>query len=316
MTDSPVRLLDLGEVSPLRSQALYHGLGESMDEDSPDTVVLCRPGAPHFSVGYHRSPAGELDLDWCRASGYPVFRRRIGGGTVFLDRSQLFYQCIFHRRRAPLMVDAIYRRFLMPAVEALRALGLPASLEGINEIEVSGRRIAGTGGGQIGEAVVVVGNFLLDFPFHLMGRAWRVPSPQFRRLAEDGLRLHLATLGALLPSVPPEAEIRRRLVAGYEAGLGRPLVPGPLTAAEEAAVGLEERRLVHLHGAAARRPQPTRLKVTRRVWVHQWTWPAPEGETRVTARVADRRIEELVVAGAPLTRQDAERRVLEALRDG
>src|SRR3990172_7271268 len=172
-----------------------------------------------------------------------------------------------------MMVDAIYRRFLMPAVEALRALGLPASLEGINEIEVSGRRIAGTGGGQIGEAVVVVGNLLLDFPFHLMGRAWRVPSPQFRRLAEDGLRLHLATLAALLPSVPPEAEIRTRLVAGYEAGLGRPLVPGPLTAAEETAVHAEEERLADLHEhGAARRPQPTRLKVTRRVWVHEWTW--------------------------------------------
>ncbi|MEK7838850.1 MAG: lipoate--protein ligase family protein, partial [candidate division NC10 bacterium] len=171
MTDRPVRLLDLGEVSPLRSQAIYHGLGASMDDASPDTIVLCRPAAPYFCVGYHQSPAEELDLDWCREAGYPVLQRRIGGGTVFLDSSQLFYQCIFHRRRAPLMVDAIYRRFLMPVVEALRALGLAATLEGVNEIEVEGRRIAGTGGGQIGEAVVVVGNVLLDFPEALMARA-------------------------------------------------------------------------------------------------------------------------------------------------
>ena len=68
----PVRLLDLGAVSPLRSQALYHGLAESMDEGSPDTIVLCRPTAPYFCVGYHQSPRAELDLDWCRLNGYPV----------------------------------------------------------------------------------------------------------------------------------------------------------------------------------------------------------------------------------------------------
>ncbi|MDP2626059.1 MAG: hypothetical protein Q8Q58_04020, partial [Candidatus Rokubacteria bacterium] len=122
---------------------------------------------------------------------------------------------------------AKYIRIGDPSIEVIlleptrEFVSCPLSNLVLSGVRVSGRRIAGTGGGQIGEAGVVVGNFLLDFPFHLMGRAWRVPSPQFRRLAEDGLRLHLATLGALLPSVPPEAEIRRRLVAGYEAGLGR-----------------------------------------------------------------------------------------------
>ncbi|MBI2527415.1 MAG: lipoate--protein ligase family protein [Candidatus Rokubacteria bacterium] len=317
MTDHPVRLLDLGEVSPLRSQALYHGLGESMNEQSPDTIVLCHPAAPYFSVGHHHAPADELDLEWCRASGYPVLRRRIGGGTVFLDRSQLFYQCIFHRRGAPLMVEGIYRRFLMPAVEALRGLGLPASLEGINEIEVAGRRMAGTGGGQIGEAVVVVGNVLFDFPASVMGRAWRAPSPQFRRLAEEGLRLHVGTLGAALPSPPAQAGMRERLVASYETGLGRPLVRGRLTPAETAAVRAEEERLARPPERSRAPGRPlTRVKVTRRVSVHEWTWRAGEGETRVTARVADRHIEELVVAGAPLAPDDARRRVLEALSAG
>jgi len=311
----PVRLLDLGAVSPLRSQALYHALAESMGEDSPDTIVLCRPSAPYFCVGYHQSPGEELDLDWCRDNGYPVFRRRIGGGTVFLDTSQLFYQCVFHRRRAPLMVNAIYRRFLIPAVETLRALGLPAALEGVNEIEVGGRRIAGTGGGQIGEAVVVVGNFLFDFPAAVMGRAWRVPSNDFRRLAEDGLRLHLATLNSVLAERPSEARIRAELVTRYEAGLGRSLVPGSLSAAEEVRVLEEEERLLRpgeTRGGV--RPRGARLKVTHRVWVHEWTWSVGGGDARVTARVADRGIEDLVVSGAALARDDAERRVLEALR--
>ncbi len=313
----PVRLLDLGPVSPLRSQALYHALAESMREDSPDTIVLCRPSAPYFCVGYHQSPGEELDLDWCRDNGYPVFRRRIGGGTVFLDTGQLFYQCVFHRRRAPLMVEAIYRRFLMPAVETLRALGLPAALEGVNEIEVGGRRIAGTGGGQIGEAVVVVGNFLFDFPAAVMGRAWRVPSDDFRRLAEDGLRLHLATLNSVLAERPSEARIRAELVTRYEAGLGRSLVSGSLSAAEEAQVTEEEGWLARPGEAGGGvRPRGAGLKVTHRVWVQEWIWPEGDRHVRVTARIAGRRIEEVVVNGAVLGRADAERRVLEALAAG
>lgn len=294
----PVRLLDLGEVSPLRSQALYHGLAESMDESGPDTIVLCRPGAPYFCVGYHQTPRAELDLAWCRRNGYPVFQRRIGGGTVFLDSDQLFYQCIFHRSRAPFDVASIYRRFLAPPVRVLQSLGLPAALEGVNEIEVSGRRIAGTGGGQIQDAVVVVGNLLFDFPAEVMARAWRVPSGEFRRLAADGLRAHLGTLGSELGRPASEAEIRRRLVREYEVELGRPLLAGALTAREEAAIGGEEEHLrVPLDargGTAGRRPG---LKVTRRVWVREWQGRLGRRRARVTARVVDGRIEALVVVG-------------------
>ena len=311
---APVRLLDLGAVSPLRSQAVYHGLAERMDDAACDTIVLCRPAAPYFCVGHHQVPGEELDLDWCRRRSYPVIQRRIGGGTVFLDERQLFYQCVFHRRQAPFAVEAIYRRFLTPAVRALQTLGLRASLEAVNEIEVEGRRIAGTGGGQIGEAVVVVGNLLLGFPAEVMARAWRVPSAAFRRLAEEGLRHHLTTLARLLDAPPSPEEMGRRLVAEYARALGRPLVPGALTAAEEAAIRDAEQMLSRLDQPGAReRPRDAALKVTHRVRVREWVWPGGAGPVRVTARLADGRIEALSVAGEGITQEEAERRVLEAL---
>lgn len=308
----PIRLLDLGAVTPLRSQALYHGLAEGMGAEVPDTIVLCRPSAPCFCVGYHGTPRSELDLGWCRERGYPVLRRRIGGGTVFLDGRQLFYQCIFHRDRAPRAVEAIYRRFLGPVVQTLRGLGLPAALEGVNEIEIGGRRVAGTGGGQIGEAVVVVGNLLLGFPRETMARAWRMPSAAFRRLAEEGLRRYLVTLGESLGAPPPEAELGRRLIRQYASALDRPIVPGSLTAAEERRVQGEERRLARLDVArGVPRPPGDRLKLTRRAWVGEWRWPVDGEPIRLTARVVDGQIEELDAAGAVLERHEMARRVRE-----
>lgn len=313
----PVRLIDAGWVSPARSQALYHALAEAMDEHSPDTIVLCRPTAPYLSVGYHQAPAAELDLEWCAAQGYPVFHRRIGGGTVLLDPDQIFYQCIVHRHRAPLMVDAIYRTFLGPPVDALRALGVPASLEAVNEIEVHGRRIAGTGGGQIGEAMVVVGNLLLDFPVTTMSRAWRVPSSAFRRLAEEGLRRHVATLRGLLGTPPAEATIRDGLVAAYQSGLDRDLVPGSLSREEESAITTAEAWLERSVSVAREgRSSSARLKLTRRAWVQEWTWTVDSEEARVTARLADGHIEDIALSGGALGRAEAARRIVESLATG
>lgn len=313
MIDS-IRLLDLGPVPPLRSQALYHGLAESMDANAPDTIVLCRPAAPYFCAGYHQPPEAELDLAWCRENGYPVIQRRIGGGTVFLHPGQLFYQCVFHRSRVPFDVASIYRRFLAPPVEALRRLGLDARLSGVNEIEVGIRRIAGTGGGQIGEAVVVVGNILFDFPYAVMIRAWRVPSPPFRRLAAAGLRRHLATLSGELGSAPNMGEVGRLLAEAYGDGLGRPLVSGELSARESIAIARAAARL----GTGERyQGGPScggKLKITGRVAVHEWTWPTPTGEVRVTTRVADGEIEELIMSGAGgMDREEVEERIQHTL---
>ncbi len=316
MTDRPIRLLDLGEVSPLRSQALYHALGESMDDQSPDTIVLCRPAAPHFCVGYHQLPREALDLDWCRRAGYPVLQRRIGGGAVFLDGSQLFYQCIFHRRRAPLMVAAVYHRFLMPAVEALRGLGLPASLEGINEIEVAGRRIAGTGGGQIGEAMVVTGNILFDFDYDAMTRGWRVPSEPFRRLAADGLRRHVTTLKRELARVPPAGEVSRLLIDRYAEALGCPLLPGALTAREEEALRRAEQELTApaSSGGAVGRPGHG-LKIARGVYVREVEVATSAGPVRVTLRLRDGSIDDLLLAG-PFPDQPRPARASRAIETG
>lgn len=294
----PIRLLDLGEVSPLRSQALYHGLAEAMGADTPDTIVLCRPAAPYFCVGYHQIPGAELDLDWCREHGYPVLQRRIGGGTVFLDSQQLFYQCVFHRSRAPFDVASIYRRFLAAPVQVLGWLGLDAHLTGVNEIEVGTRRIAGTGGGQIGEAVVVTGNILFDFDYDAMARAWRVPSEAFRRLAADGLRRYVTTLKRELPRPPSVEKVKRLLAETYGATLGRPVRVGTLTSSEELGVSRAEAELAHAGWplrVAQRRNR--RIKIARGVYVRGEPLQTPTGIIKFAVRVRDGTIEELLLDG-------------------
>jgi lipoate-protein ligase A len=153
--NEPVRLLALDTISWIRTQALYHALAELMTEDTPDTIILVRPRESYVCVGYHQSLSAVIDLSACRAAGLPVIRRRVGGGATYLDNNQQFYQCIFHHKRLPYRVDEVYARLLGAPVAAVRKLGLNAALRDGNEIEVDGQRIAGVGGGRIGEAVIV-----------------------------------------------------------------------------------------------------------------------------------------------------------------
>lgn len=287
-----IRRLDFGMVSPLRSQAIYHGLAEAMEVGTPDTIVFCAPAAPYLCVGYHQNAAEVLDLDRCRRQGWPVLRRKIGGGAVYLDRAQLFYQVVVHRSRAPFAVEKIYAQYLAAPVLALRRLGLSARLAPPNEIEVGGRRIAGTGGGQIGAAAVVVGNVLFDFPDSRMARAWRAPSASFRRLARDGLRCYLTTLARELGAPPSMAAMTELLAACYEETLGRPLVPGRLTENERAAIAAAEAELAADTFALEGRGRVVAgLKIARDTYVKETVRETGYGPLRLTVRLRGRIID-------------------------
>ena len=292
-----IRRLDVGPVPALTSQAIYHGLAEAMNSTTPDTIVFCWPREPYFCVGYHQTADEVLDLDLCRRQGWPVFRRKIGGGAVYLDRSQLFYQVIVHRSRAPFAVERIYARYLAAPVRALRDLGLEARLAPPNEIEVGGRRIAGTGGGHIGEAAVVVGNVLVDFPEARMARAWRAPSAPFRRLAREGLRRHLTTLARELPAPPSLAALTEATAGAYAETLGQALVPGRFTARERRAIEASAAELAStafgLDGGVGRAPG---LKIARGVYVFEGG--ASGAGVRVSLRIRHGVVDAVAVRGA------------------
>lgn len=305
----PIRLLPLGTTRWLNTQSVYHALAETMTAESPDTVIFAQPLQRYLCIGYHQELDSVLDRQACARLSLPIARRRVGGGATLLDVNQLFYQCVFHHTRVPPMVNDLYAKMLAAPVAALRSLGLNAQLQGENEIEIVGRnsdgrpkRIAGTGGGRIGEAAVVVGNILFDFDYNAMTRAWRAPSDSFRRLASAALRERLTTLWAELPRAVAPDEMRVALTAEFARALGRPVVHGELTDAESQKVGEVGKRLtshkwLSLHSNGAR--PMTALKISRGVFIRHAETEMDGCQIRAAFRVRDDVIEEAVLEGEP-----------------
>ncbi len=212
-----LRIIDLGEVSYLETQSVYHAVATCMDETTPDTIILCRPDSPYLCIGYHQSSLQVLDRAAVDKNGFPVMRRRLGGGLTYLDSQQQFYQCIFHRTRSPVIPVRVYESRLNPPINTLRHLGLPAQLRYTNEIEISGRRIAGIGGGMISEATVVVGNILNDFNFESMVSVLNTPCEEFRKLALWAMHQRITTLKLERRSFA-WAELPDMLIDSYRSG--------------------------------------------------------------------------------------------------
>jgi len=84
-----LRFIDLGLVSPLRSQAAWYGFARRLKEKGEPVLTIVEPSEPYVCIGLHQDPDLELDREFCAANGIAIIRRRLGGGAVFLDRRQM-----------------------------------------------------------------------------------------------------------------------------------------------------------------------------------------------------------------------------------
>ena len=99
-----MQLYNLGKVPWKESQLIYHALALCGEE----ALCLLSPASPYVCIGFHQDVTQEVDLEYCRQNHIPVFRREVGGGAVFRDGNQLFFQLILHRNspHAPKRIDA------------------------------------------------------------------------------------------------------------------------------------------------------------------------------------------------------------------
>jgi lipoate---protein ligase len=257
-----MRVLDAGSLDAVASQALWHGIADAMRDGEEPVLSFCRPSEPYVCVGYHRS-LDEVDLERCRALGLRVLRRQIGGGPVYLDPDQLFFQITMPAGDAPAGVARLYEALLGPAVDALRSLGVDAALAGTNDIVASGRKVSGTGAGQIGAGVVVVGNVMFAFPHERMAAVLRLPDETMRAQCLRLMREHVGALPEL-----DERAVKGALARAYGGGTARPSAP---TQREAAAIARWTRRLADpewIAGPALAAPPGRQVKVRAGVWVY------------------------------------------------
>ncbi|KJR49150.1 Lipoate-protein ligase A [Desulfosporosinus sp. I2] len=204
---------NLNLVTWFESQVIYHALAHLNRE----ALILCTPATPYVCAGFHQDIPSEVDLKACKEFGIPLFRREVGGGLVYLDHRQIFFQIVLHRKNPdiPTNRERFYKKLLEPVVQTLRDFNLAAEIRSPCDLIVNSKKISGNGAGQIGECNVLVGNILMDFNFEVMSSIIRVPSEDFRQEYLHQMQANLTTLQSEMGRAVCKEEVIERLKTNF-----------------------------------------------------------------------------------------------------
>jgi len=292
-----VHLYHLRHVPWLDSQLLYH----AMPRLGIEGLIILAPAEPYVCIGYHQDLEQEVDIAYCREHGIPVFRREVGGGAVYLDGNQLFYQLVLHKDNPLAHGDkaAFYARMLQPVAEAYQYLGVPARYRPINDIVTAdGRKISGNGAATIEDHLILVGNLIADFDYETMVRVLRVPDEKFRDKVFKTMRDNLTTLRREVGQMPPWDEMAGALIRRFEEALG-PLTTGVLPqSVYQEAESLKPQFLCEAWlYKKGRRTSARDVKVADGVNVVQRVYKAPGGLLRATLETKGNHLASVSVSG-------------------
>lgn len=294
----PIRLVDAGTVSYLRSQTVYHGVAKAKTQKTPNTIILVSPNDPYVCIGFHQELEKEVDLAFCKANNIPVLRREVGGGAVFLDEGQVFTQWVFHPDRLPMRIDRRFELFARPLVETYKALGIEAYFRPINDIQVNGKKIGGTGAAAIGNAEVMVGSFIFDFNFELMAKILKVPDEKFRDKIYRSLQEYMTTMKRELEAAPSRETVKDLYIQKCEEVLGEKIIEDKFSDDELQAMDDYDSKFMseawlNQKGGLKR----AGVKIHSDVWIYETNFKAKGGLIRATVRVKDNRIDDISFTG-------------------
>lgn len=155
--------------------------------------------APSVIVGRYQNALAEINSDYVRAHGIPVVRRLTGGGAVFHDLGNVNYT--FIDRKVPGEdTAAMFRRFTAPVIEALRGLGVNASLQGRNDLVIDGRKFSGNAVCVHGDRVLQHGTLLFSASVADLSGALNTRPEKFIGKSVQSNRSRVTNISDHLPS--------------------------------------------------------------------------------------------------------------------
>ncbi|MFH1242252.1 MAG: DUF116 domain-containing protein [Pseudomonadota bacterium] len=224
------RLLDTGKRTAAENMCLDEAILEARARGVVPNTFRFLQFRPHCClVGFHQSLEQEIREDYCRQMGIHVNRRITGGGAIYFGEDTLGWELIAGKDLASRDVFTLYRILCDGAIEGLLSLGVKASFRPVNDIEVEGRKISGTGGTEAHDAFLFQGTLLIDLDIETMLRALRIPTEKLRDKEIDSLRERMTCLKWELGEVPPMSKVKDAILSGFSKTFGVDFLAGELT---------------------------------------------------------------------------------------
>lgn len=217
----PWRLLDTEKRTAAENMCLDEALLEARARGVVPNTLRFLQFRPHCAlVGFHQSVEQELRLDFCEENGIHINRRITGGGAIYFGEDTLGWELIAGKDVASRDIHSLYHRLCKAAIDGLRELGIDASFRPVNDIEVEGRKISGTGGTEARGAFLFQGTLLVDLDLQVMLRALRIPTEKLKDKEIDSLKERMTCLKWELGHMPPIEVVKNAIKKGFSRAFG------------------------------------------------------------------------------------------------
>ena len=107
--------------------------------DEPESLFLWQV-EPSVIFGRNQVAENEVNLDYCKAHGIKVYRRKSGGGCVYADMDNLMWSYVTTGEN----VGFAFNQFVNMVLLVLRKLGISATGTTHNDIMIGDRKVCGT----------------------------------------------------------------------------------------------------------------------------------------------------------------------------
>jgi len=279
-----LRLIDLGDVSALRSHAAYHALAVG----APEALLLAVPGERYVSIGAYQELARDIDSAFCREQAIPVYRRRIGGQTLFFGPDQQLFQVVTRGHRAATSLARTCQDVLGALGETYHAFGVDVHTVPANQIYLRRSRMGGMAAGRLDSAIIIASSVVYRFEGGTMGRILRPgKQPRFTSIEKE------------LRKLPDCAEVKAALVERLAEALEAKLVPGKLSDREQREIDRLEAEFARHEwtGEMDARLAALRQSAGADSRVTEGAHAAEGGTIRATVRTTHHTIDHLVLSG-------------------
>lgn len=173
-----------------------------------EDLFLLYVNAPSIIVGKFQNTLAEIDADYVRENNIKVVRRMSGGGTVYHDLGNLNFS--FHTLLGQYdFMD--FSVFTKPVLAVLNKLGIPAVLQGRNDLLVDGKKFSGNAKLARQGKMIQHGTILLDSEMEILAKALTVNPLKFVDKATKSTRSRVTNLIDYLPAPLTTNELKELL---------------------------------------------------------------------------------------------------------
>lgn len=182
-----------GITDPTINLALEEYVLQNFGEN--DTYLLFYINQPSIIIGRNQNTVEEINTEFVDKNDIKVVRRLSGGGAVYHDEQNLNFSFItkddgdsFHN----------FEKFTKPLVEVLNKLGVPAELQGRNDLVVHGRKISGNAMFSTRGRMFSHGTLMLDSEIENVVKALKVNKEKIESKGIKSIRSRVANISEFL----------------------------------------------------------------------------------------------------------------------